>query len=98
LKSKSKKLGRVIPKGLKAYKNLPQRRRRPISRGKTEQEVSSVGHPAMIKYRSALQSMKERVRDLVNSYSNKSKITPAEISKDIRVIVDKFFVECNLQS
>lgn len=52
----------------------------------------------MIKYRSALQSMKERVRDLVNSYSNKSKVTPAEISKDIRVIVDKFFVECNLQS
>jgi hypothetical protein len=88
----------VVPKGLKAYKNLPQRKRRPISPGKTEQEVSSVGGSAMIKYRSALLSMKERVGDLVNSYSNKSKITPAEISKAIRVIVDKFIVECNLQS
>jgi hypothetical protein len=88
----------VVPKGLKAYKNLPQRKRRLISPGKTEQEVSSVGRSVMIKYRSALLSMKERVRDLVNSYSNKSKITPAEINKGIRVIVDKFFVECNLQS
>jgi len=87
-----------VPKRLKAYKNLPRRKRRAISQRKTEEEVSTVGRSAMIKYRSALQSMKERVRDLVNSYSNKSKITPAEISKGIRVIVDKFFVECNLQS